>query len=95
MTYPNPSKREPAILIRDASAIACEIRKGDLALYEGSRRIWWECQLHLPPDDHRLDPFAYWASEYQDAWDDPPRIALGEDALRDAVSRLLERGSAL
>lgn len=95
MTYSNPSNREPAILIRDAAAIAREIQQGGLAPYEGSRRIWWECQLHLPPDDHRLDPFTYWASEYQDAGDDTARSALCEDALRDAVSRLLERGSAL
>ncbi len=94
MATSNTGALDPAALIDDARKIAHDIRSGTLGLYEGGRRIWWECHLYLPPDDHKLDPFTYWASEYEEAEDDE-RKALCETGLRAAVEALLDEGDAL
>jgi hypothetical protein len=80
-------------VIRDAQSIADKIIKGTLSPYDGGRRIWKECQLKLEQGDHRLDPFAYWASEYEDT-SSQRRRALCDKALRQASVSLIENGKA-
>jgi hypothetical protein len=68
--------------------------RGSISLYDGGRRIWMEQQLELKSGDHRLDPFVYWASEYEET-SDPERIELCLRALRSAAVSLMETGSAV
>lgn len=81
-------------LISKAQLIAKEILDGKVAPYEGGRRIWRECQLALERGDHRLDPFVYWSSEYEETTD-TERQALCYAALCKAASLLIQNGSAL
>lgn len=83
-----------ASIIQVAKHIAEEILAGSLSPYNGGYRIWKECQLALLPGDHRLDPFVYWSSEYQDT-SDSERRALCDKAIREAAEALVQRGSAL
>jgi hypothetical protein len=83
-----------ANLIRVASNIAEAILAGSTSPYDGAYRIWKECQLVLKPGDHRLDPFVYWSSEYEDT-SDADRRALCEKAIRVAAEALVQSGSAL
>jgi hypothetical protein len=61
-----------ASIIQVAKDIAKEILAGSVSPYDGGYRIWKECQLALFPGDHRLDPFVYWSSEYQQRVDPKP-----------------------
>ena len=81
-------------IIRAAKRHADEIIRGAVSPYDGSRRIWFECQLQLTKDDHRLDPFVYWASEYEET-SDKERRDLCEKALRHAAELLIQQGSAV
>lgn len=81
-------------LIHTAQRYAEDIICGAVTPYEGGRRIWWECQLNLASGDHRLDPFVYWSSEYEET-SDRERQALCDKALREAAASLVQRGSAL
>ena len=81
-------------IIRTAQRYADEIIRGVVSPYDGSRRIWRECQLELKKGDHRLDPFVYWASEYEET-SDKERHALCEKALRHAAALLVQHGSAV
>jgi hypothetical protein len=68
-------------LIDAAKEVAAEILRGSVSPYDGGKRIWQEQQLKLQSGDHRLDPFVYWASEYEETTD-PERIQLCTHALR-------------
>lgn len=81
-------------IIRQAQRYADEIIRGVVSPYDGSRRIWMECHLELKKDDHRLDPFVYWASEYEET-SDKERRALCDKALRHAAVLLVQHGSAI
>jgi hypothetical protein len=81
-------------LINSAQQVADEILRGVTTPYEGGRRIWMECQLKLEPGDHRLDPFVYWSSEYEET-SSKDRQVLCENAISAAASELLRKGSAL
>ena len=81
-------------LIRTAQQFADEILCGVVTPYQGGRRIWRECQLKLASGDHRLDPFVYWSSEYEET-SDKERQALCDKALRVASTLLVKHGSAL
>lgn len=81
-------------LIQMARQYASEIIRGVVTPYEGGHRIWMECQVKLASDDHRLDPFVYWASEYEET-SGKDRLELCEHALRVAVDSLVSRGTAL
>ena len=81
-------------IIRRAQHIAAKMTRGSVLPYDGGRSIWRECQLALVSGDHRLDPFVYWASEYEDTHDDSRR-ALCDMALRLAAEMLVQRGSAV
>jgi hypothetical protein len=83
-----------ASIINIAKHIAEEILAGSVSPYAGGHRIWKECQLALLPGDHRLDPFVYWSSEYQDA-SDIERRALCDRAIRVAAETLVKQGSAI
>jgi hypothetical protein len=83
-----------AKLIQVAKNIAEEILAGSVSPYDGGYRIWKECQLVLKPGDHRLDPFVYWSSEYEDT-SDAERRALCDKAIRLAAEALVQRDSAL
>jgi hypothetical protein len=81
-------------LIRTAQQYADEILRGEITPYEGGRKIWTECQIELELGDHRLDPFVYWSSEYEET-SNQERQLLCEKSLREAATMLLEKGSAL
>ena len=81
-------------LVWTARSYARDIVAGTVSPFEGSRRIWRECQLRLAKGDHRLDPFVYWASEYEEATDEARR-ALCNKGMRQAAMDLLGTGSAL
>lgn len=81
-------------LIQTAKRYADEIIRGVVTPYEGAHRIWMECQLKLATGDHRLDPFVYWASEYEET-SEKDRLELCEHALRVAADSLVSRGTAL
>jgi hypothetical protein len=81
-------------IMQAAQRHAEQILSGAVTAYEGGRRIWKECHLQLDRDDHRLDPFVYWASEYEDTTS-KRRRALCDKALRKAASSLVQNGSAL
>jgi hypothetical protein len=83
-----------ANLIGVATNIAEAILAGSMSPYEGGYRIWKECQLGLLPDDHSLDPFVYWSSEYEDT-SDSERKAFCENAIKVAAEALVQHGSAL
>ena len=84
----------PNEIIQVAQRYAQDILTGAVKPYEGSRRIWKECQLNLEKGDHRLDPFVYWASEYENTTS-RRRRALCDKSLRKAASSLVQNGSAL
>jgi hypothetical protein len=88
---PNPDGGDPIIVM--ARRYADEIIRGAVSPYDGGHRIWKECQLKLKDGDHRLDPFVYWSSEYEEA-SSKRRRALCDKALRHAANLLIERGSA-
>ena len=81
-------------VIWTARSHARDIMARAVSPYEGGRRIWRECQLRLTTGDHRLDPFVYWAGEYEEATDEARR-ALCNKAIREAAAFLLGSGSAL
>jgi len=81
-------------VIEAAQQHAQGILSGALTPYEGGRLIWKECQLKLEAGDNRLDPFAYWASEYENTRS-IRRRALCYKALRKAASLLVQHGTAL
>ncbi len=85
---------ETADIIRTAQRYAGDIVSGTVSPYEGARSIWKACQLRLPQGDHRLDPFVYWASEYEDTSEEERR-ALCNKALRNAATLLIENGTAI
>jgi hypothetical protein len=87
-----PDEREH--IIRTAQRYADEIVRGVVSPYDGGRRIWRECQLELKTGDHRLDPFVYWTSEYEETTS-KKRRALCDKALRHAAASLIEHGSAV
>ena len=80
--------------IHVAKQYAEEIICGSATPYEGSKLIWIECQLRLEKDDHRLDPFAYWAGEIE-ATLDKDRLIQCELALRAAAESLINLGFAI
>ena len=80
--------------IQTAKKYADEIIRGVVTPYEGGHRIWMECQLKLTSGDHRLDPFVYWASEYEGT-SEIGRLELCERALIVAADSLVSRGTAL
>jgi hypothetical protein len=81
-------------IIQEAQRYAKEILSGAVTPYEGGHRIWRDCQLKLEDGDHRLDPFVYWASEYEETTSKPRRALCGK-ALRNAATLLVQHGSAL
>lgn len=81
-------------VIESAKQVARAILSGDVSPYEGGRRIWWDHQLNLESGNHSLNPFAYWASEYEEATN-TDRRALCDKAIQNAATLLIERGSAL
>lgn len=89
-----PDYTMPSSVIRIAQQIAEEIVAGSISPYDGGRRIWKECQLRLTPGDHRLDPFVYWASEYEETLE-PDRRALCDKAIRVSAEDLVKNGSAV
>ena len=91
---PDSDSDKSAEAIRTAQRHAGDIMAGVVSPYDGARRIWKECQLLLQRGDHRLDPFVYWASEYEDTSDDTRR-ALCDKAVRDAATRFIEHGTAI
>jgi len=94
MAATDPSIDASSILISIATEIAQEIRHGNISPYAGARRIWFECHQELDVGDHRLDPFVYWASEFEET-SEPTRRVLCEDAIRQAAADLIQNGSAL
>ena len=81
-------------VIRIAQRYADEILRDAVTPYDGGHRIWKECQFLLERGDRRLDPFVYWASEYEDTRS-KKRRALCDRALRKAADLLVQTGSAL
>jgi hypothetical protein len=90
----DPRVSDTVAVLKAAREIANEIRAGALGLYEGCRRVWWECQLYLPDGDHTLDAFTYWASEYEEA-ENAERKMLCERGMHAAVDELMGGQSAL
>src|SRR5438093_12067856 len=94
MNSPPPTSDESEQVIRTAQRYAEEIVRGVVSPYDGGRRIWKECQLKLKDGDHRLDPFVYWADEYEET-SSKRRGALCDEALRHAATLLIRHGSAI
>ena len=94
MSSTPPTADESEQVIRTAQRYAEEIIRGALSPYDGGRRIWKECQLKLKRGDHRLDPFVYWADEYEET-SSKRRRALCDKALRHAATLLIQNGSAI
>jgi hypothetical protein len=90
-SIPDSDSPETADIIRAAQRYAGDIVSGTVSPYDGARRIWKACQLRLPQGDHRLDPFVYWAGEYEDTSEEERR-ALCDKALR---TLLIENGTAI
>ena len=82
-----PSKPEAGLIV--AREYATEILEGTISPFEGARRIWREIQLDMPDLKPQLDPFVYWASEWEDA-DDPGRRDYCESAIRTAARNILD-----
>ena len=82
------------VLIATAQAYAQRMLEGSLTPYDAGLRIWKDCSLCLTCEDHRLDPFVYWASEYEDA-DDDDRREYCEYALKEAARDLIRNGTAI
>ncbi len=91
---PPIERPSPDALIALAVQYATQMLSDELAPYDAGKLIWRECQLALPKDDHRLDPFVYWVSEREDTAE-PSRLALCDHALRTAAATLIETGSAI
>ena len=64
---PQPSRTAAAMFL--ARDYAARILDGSLGPYEGAKKIWVELSGEVRPNDHSLDPFIYWADEYEDAQD--------------------------
>jgi hypothetical protein len=94
MTETSPPSAEADRMVDAARTYAERIVSGTVSPYEGARYIWWTFQLRLPAGDHRLDPFVYWASEYEDT-NDHDRKSLCDHAIRTAASSLMSNGSAM
>jgi hypothetical protein len=94
MISPITKTDESERIIQTAQQYAAEIVSGAVSPYDGGRRIWKECHLKLQRGDHRLDPFVYWADEYEDT-SSKRRRALCDKALRHAAALLIEHGSAV
>ena len=94
MATTDPPTKASDGLIRLAQKIAQEIRLGQMSPYAGARRIWLECYEELETGDHRLDPFVYWADEFEETLE-PERRILCENGIRQAALDLIENGSAL
>ena len=94
MTATDPSIDASQTRIDIATKIAQEIRLGNISPYAGARRIWFECHQELDVGDHRLDPFVYWATEFEET-SEPTRRTFCEDAILQAAADLIQNGSAL
>ena len=79
-----PDRSRAALIV--AKEYATQIADGTVSPYEGARQIW---QLHVDIEGLlELGPFAYWASEWQEA-DTRDRRDFCETAIRIAASNLL------
>ena len=81
-----PSRKEAALIL--ARGYAARIVDGSLSPYAGAKAIWRECACEVRPDDHTLDPFIYWADEFEDTRD-PERRRLCESAIVDSARQLV------
>jgi len=71
-----------------AKAYAAQILDGSLSQIEGARHIW-QIQLEVEGLTLELGPFAYWASEWQEA--DSTRRECCETAIRIVADDLVRR----
>jgi hypothetical protein len=69
---------------------ATRIVNGTATPHEGARSIWNELFYQLEPGDHSIDPFVYWADEYEDAVDDERRRYCEAAILQSAQNYLNE-----
>jgi len=83
---PQASRDEAALIL--AKRYAAQIRDGSLSPYTGAKAIWRELFYELRPGDHTLDPFIYWADEFDDTRD-PERQKLCESAILDSARQLV------
>jgi hypothetical protein len=80
------SRKQAALFL--AKRYAARILDGSVSPYSGARSIWQELSLEVRPDDHTLDPFIYWADEYESAHD-PERQKQCELAIVDSARTLV------
>jgi hypothetical protein len=81
-----PSRKQAALIL--AKAYAARIVDGSLSPYAGAKAIWQELTSELRPDDHTLDPFIYWADEFEETRD-PERRKLCESAIFESARELM------
>ena len=64
---PQLTRADAAVVL--ATRVAARIVDGSVEPYDGAKRIW-HLAREVPEVGHALDPFIYWASEFEDATDD-------------------------
>lgn len=82
-----PTRREAGLLLsRD---YAGKIVDGELTPQFAAKRIWWDVHSEVEELKPELDPFVYWASEWESA-DDDARKMFCEDAIRSVAKEFLD-----
>jgi hypothetical protein len=64
---PQLTRADAAVVL--AARVAARIVDGSVEPYDGAKQIWC-LGRDVPEVGHALDPFIYWASEFEDATDD-------------------------
>jgi hypothetical protein len=64
---PTMTVKEAAYLL--AREVSEKIINQKLTPYEGAKTIWSQFADEVRPDDHGLDPFVYWADEFEETTD--------------------------
>ena len=80
------SRKEAALFL--AKRYAARIVDGSLSPYAGARAIWHELSSAVRPADDALDPFIYWADEYENTHD-PERRSQCESAILVSARKLV------
>jgi hypothetical protein len=62
---PSMTRKEAVYIL--ARRVAEQIINQTVKPYEGAKAIWTQFAVEVRPDDHGLDPFIYWADEFEEA----------------------------
>jgi hypothetical protein len=85
---PRMTRKDAAYIL--ALKVAGKILNQTVTPYEGAKAIWSQFAVEVRPDDHGLDPFVYWADEFEEATEEE-RKGFCEAAIVKAAVELLEK----